>query len=206
MVRLRLVHFIWNLVPPAQSSLTAAIKHEQQRPSCKALLYQLDNQSCLQMWGLDVLQVGSEDIDSGEDSDGSDDEDSAGSAASEDAASQQDLVDRQAAGHSGSGDDGAAAGDDGAAAGDDDDEVGDLSWEAVMAAMQGGGSDAEAEEEQEQEQPDDNSPQPDDVKVSQQKLASNKPRVRSVRQKGKQNVQAKVSKRTSQLGKRPRQR
>ena len=39
---------------------------------------------------------------------------------------------------------------DAAAAGSDEgeDEVGDLSWEAVMAAVQGGGSDDEAEDEQ----------------------------------------------------------
>ena len=149
-----------------------------------------------------VLQVGSEDIDSGDDSDASEQEDSEASAAGEDAASQQDLAERQEAGNSSNDDD-----DDGdAAGGDDDDDAGDLSWEAVMAAMQGGGSDAEAEEEPEQQQPDDNSPQPDDVKFSLQKRASNKPKVHSVRQKGKQSVQAKASNRTSQLGKRPRQR
>lgn len=70
------------------------------------------------------LQAGSEDIDSGSDSEAGFDSE-ADSEAEEDAEPH--------------------GKDDGAASSDEDD-VGDLSWEAVMAAVQGGGSDAEEEE------------------------------------------------------------
>lgn len=72
--------------------------------------------------------MGSEDIDSGEVSQSG--SKAAGSDA-DSASSSRDL-------------DGAAAG----GSDEGEDEVGDLSWEAVMAAVQGGGSDDEAEEEQ----------------------------------------------------------
>ena len=76
--------------------------------------------------------MGSEDIDSGEVSQSGDDaegSDAEGSDA-DSAIPSRDL------------DDAAAGSDEG------EDEVGDLSWEAVMAAVQGGGSDDEADEEQ----------------------------------------------------------
>lgn len=71
--------------------------------------------------------MGSEDIDSGEVSQSGDE---AEGSDADSASPSRDL-------------DGAAAGSD-----EGEDEVGDLSWEAVMAAVQGGGSDDEAEEEQ----------------------------------------------------------
>ena len=132
--------------------------------------------------------MGSEDIDSGDASVESDEEESGHSSADEDAASEENPVATQGTNDSNNDADG-------------DDDVGDLSWEAVMAAMQDGGSDAEAEEEQ---QPDDHSLNPLDAKAPMQKTVSKKGQ--APKQKGRQNSQAKASGRTTLLGKRIRQR
>ena len=68
--------------------------------------------------------MGSEDIDSGEDSQ----------------SHEGDSSDSKDGGPSSGGQGGAEGSE------DDEDEVGDLSWEAVMAAVQGGGSDDDAED------------------------------------------------------------
>lgn len=125
-------------------------------------------------------EVGSEDIDSGEVSQSED------GAKGQDADSAHTSADSQAASET----------DDG------EDEVGDLSWEAVMAVVQGGGSDAEAEEEQEAAFPADKADETHELlpqKVSQQKSS------RVMKIQGRKQPAASSQRERSHLGKRPRQ-
>ena len=126
------------------------------------------------------MQVGSEDIDSGE-------------VSLSDVAEDSDANSADVAGPSGH--QGVADSDDG------EEEVGDLSWEAVMAAVQGGGSEDDAEEEQEQKHGGlSRSNHDDPVKAAPQSLPKAQPRRQSGAKKGKKQAQN-----GSQLGKRPRQ-
>ena len=78
------------------------------------------------------MQVGSEDVDSGLDSEaGFDSEGDSDDVSQDDSQAEEEVQP-----HS----------QDDALVSSDEDDVGDLSWEAVMAAVQGGGSDAEEEE------------------------------------------------------------
>ena len=124
--------------------------------------------------------MGSEDIDFGEVSQSED------GAKGQDADSAHTSADSQAASET----------DDGG------DEVGDLSWEAVMAAVQGGGSDAEAEEEQEAAFPADKADETHELlpqKVSEQKSS------RVMKIQGRKQPAASSQRERSHLGKRPRQ-
>ena len=124
--------------------------------------------------------MGSEDIDSGEESQSDDDEDSESGEASPGLSKGQDD----------------AEGSD-----EEEDEVGDLSWEAVMAAVQGGGSDRD----------DDGEDEPEVVAAAKQAETESLP-VKAVQGKPKKSFHAapagkhgKATKQSSQLGKRPRQ-
>ena len=124
--------------------------------------------------------MGSEDIDSGEVSQSED------GAKGQDADNAHPSADSQAASET----------DDG------EDEVGDLSWEAVMAAVQGGGSDAEAEEEQEAAFSADMADETHELlpqKVSEQKSS------RVMKIQGRKQPAASSQRERSHLGKRPRQ-
>jgi len=128
--------------------------------------------------------VGSEDIDSGEVSQSEDGAE--GQDADSDRLNGEDSADSQA-----------ASGID-----DGEDEVGDLSWEAVMAAVQGGGSDDEAEEEQEAEFPADMADETLELppqKVSEQKSS------RVLKLQGRKQPVSPSQRGRSHLGKRPRQ-
>ena len=129
------------------------------------------------------MQVGSEDIDSGEES----------------SSGRDDGSDREG--------DGAGPSESTAhadASKEEEDEVGDLSWEAVMAAVQGGGSDDDADEQEiepapaaglEQAQPTSPLPKTTRIKATKQSIAAAGSSRKKV-QKSKQ--------RSSQLGKRQR--
>jgi len=125
-------------------------------------------------------QVGSEDIDSGEVSQ------------SEDGAEGQDGDSARPSGrHSAD-----SESDDG------EDEVGDLSWEAVMAAVQGGGSDDEAEEEQEAGFSADVADET--LELPSQQVSEQKPS-RVIKMQGRKQPAASSQRGRSHLGKRPRQ-
>lgn len=124
--------------------------------------------------------MGSEDIDSGEGSQS--DEDDSGD--SEDGG----LINGRQAG---------AEGSEG-----DEDEVGDLSWEAVMAAVQGGGSDDDAEEAVAAS--GHSRPTPDAEPETLPKAMRGKPR-NSLRTVATGRLGKAAKQKTSQLGKRSRQ-
>ena len=126
-----------------------------------------------------LVQVGSEDIDSGEVSQ------------SEDGAEGQDADSARPSGKHSADSQAASETDDG------EDGVGDLSWEAVMAAVQGGGSGDEAEED-EAEFPDETLQLPLE-KVSEQNSS------RVITKQGRKQPAAPSQRGRSHLGKRPRQ-
>ena len=128
--------------------------------------------------------MGSEDIDSGEVSQ------------SEDGAEGQDADSARPSGKHSADSQAASETDDG------EDEVGDLSWEAVMAAVQGGGSDDEAEEEQEAGFSADMADETLELlpqKVSEQKSS------RVIKMQGRKQPVSPSQRGRSHLGKRPRQ-
>ncbi len=129
-------------------------------------------------------QVGSEDIDSGEVSQ------------SEDGAEGQDGDSARPSGRHSADSQAASESDDG------EDEVGDLSWEAVMAAVQGGGSDDEAEEEQEAGFSADVADET--LELPSQQVSEQKPS-RVIKMQGRKQPAASSQRGRSHLGKRPRQ-